>query len=306
MTRHLLSIGDLGRDDLYEVMRLARDRDIARALSGRGAALIFEHPSARTRNAAELASVALGGHPVTMRAEEVGLDSRETAEDVARTMACMHALLGARVSSHSTLERMARAIDGAERPVPVVNLLSDREHPTQAVADLLTIEACRGRLEGCAVAYVGDANNVCRSLVGAAALTGIDLRVCAPPGYRLDAEDLEWACLLGGAPRCFDRPEQAVEGAEVIYTDVWVSMGQGAEAAFRRAAFEGYSVDERLVSLAAGDAVVLHCLPAHRGEEISAAVVDGPQSRVWLQAENRLHAMRGIFAFLLAHNEQTP
>lgn len=299
MTRNLLSMGDLDAVGLGNVLALADLQPPPPVLAMRGAALVFEHPSNRTRNAAELAVVQLEGHPVAIRGEEIGIDRRESAEDIARTLACYHAVIGARVEHHSTLERMALALEEASVDVPLVNLLSDREHPTQAVADLLTIRQRLGELAGRTIAYVGDANNVCRSLVGAAALSGMDLRVAAPPGYQLSDADVDWGEGLGRAPVRVGRAEEAAEGADVLYTDVWVSMGQEEEAWVRRQALAGFGIDERLLERAAPGAIVLHCLPAHRGEEIAAAVVDGPQSAVWQQAANRLHAIRGLLLHLL-------
>jgi ornithine carbamoyltransferase len=304
MTRHLLSIADLGPDDLERVLELAEDPSPPPLLAGRGVALVFEHPSARTRHAAEMAVVQLGGHPVTARGDEVGIDRRERAEDVARTLSCYHAAIGARVGRHATLERMASALDQASAKVPVINLLSDREHPTQVLADLLTIVQRLGSAKGKTLAYIGDANNVCRSLLGGAALSGMEIRVASPAGYELTELDQEWAASLGGAPVRCASPEAAVEGAEIIYTDVWVSMGQEDQGWARRRDFAGFSVDEDLLNRADPEAIVLHCLPAHRGEEIAASVLDGPQSAVWQQAANRMHALRGLLR--LCCEEQVP
>jgi ornithine carbamoyltransferase len=288
MTRHLLDIDDLSADELREVLDLADIADPVRVLEGRGVACLFEKPSARTRNATEMAIVELGGHPVTMRGEEVGLDVRETTEDVARTLACYHAAICARVFDHTQLERMAAVVD-----IPVVNLLSDRAHPCQALADVLTLRNEFGHLDGLTVAYVGDWNNVARSLGAALRLSGASVRYGCPPGYGPAASDLEQ---LGAA--LFDRPEDAVKGVDAVYTDVWTSMGQEAEAAARRRAFEGWTVTPALMALAAPEAVFLHCLPAHRGEEVDAGVIDGPASRVWPQAANRLAAARGALWWL--------
>jgi len=296
--RSFLSVADLSPEELARVLDLSEAPVATPLLAGKGVALVFEHPSARTRNACEMAVVQLGGHPLSIRAEEIGLDTRETAEDVARTLACYHSVVTARVARHSTLERMRSAVTTGTKPVPVVNLLSDREHPTQALADLLTIRQRFGRLEGLTLAYVGDANNVCRSLVGAAALAGVRARVSSPAGYCLSDGDLGWASGLGGDVEAVSDPEEAVAGADVVYTDVWVSMGQNAEADAKRVALQAFRVDERLLSRAP-EAIVLHCLPAHRGEEISAGVLDGPQSAVWQQAENRMHSIRGLLRFLL-------
>ncbi len=289
MTRHLLDIDDLTVDELREVLDLAEIDSPPRVLDGKGVACLFEKPSARTRNATEMAVVALGGHPVTMRGEEVGLDTREPTEDVARTLACYHAAICARVFDHTQLERMAAVVD-----VPVVNLLSDRAHPCQAIADVLTLRAEFGHLEGLTVAYVGDWNNVARSLGAALLRTGATVRYGCPPGYGPSPGELEQ---LGAA--LYDRPEDAVKGVDAVYTDTWTSMGQEAETAARRRAFEGWTVTPALMSLAAPSAVFLHCLPAHRGEEVDAAVIDGPASRVWPQAANRLSAARGALWWLV-------
>lgn len=292
--RHLLEVDDLSPAELAEVIDLALEPEPKAVLAGQGVALLFAKPSARTRSSTELAVVQLGGHPLSIRAEEVGLDTREPAEDVARTLACYHAAIGARVFGHEVLDRMA-----AVSPVPVVNLLSDEGHPLQAVADLLTIRAATGGLEGRTVAYVGDGNNVARSLALAGAMVGMDVRLVSPPGYALSSVDLDRIRAAGGAAEVFDRPEEAVAGADVVYTDVWASMGQEGESEARRRAFEGFTVDERLMGRAGSDAVFLHCLPAHRGEEASAAVVDGPRSRIWEQAGNRMHAARAVLWWLV-------
>jgi ornithine carbamoyltransferase len=299
MTRHLLSVANLSGDELHAILDLAEQAKAPPLLAGLGAALLFEHPSARTRNAAELAVVQLAGHPLSIRGEEVGIDTRETAEDIARTLACYHSLIAARVARHATLERMAAALDAAGAGVPVVNLLSDREHPTQAVADLLTIRQHLGSLEGRVITYVGDANNVCRSLAAGTALTGATIHVASPAGYGFGAEDVRWVEELGGTVRCFERASEAVEQADVIYTDVWTSMGQEGERAKRLEAFAGFQVDERLLGAAPPGAIVMHCLPAHRGEEITGEVLEGARSVVWDQARNRMHAIRGILWFLL-------
>ena len=299
VARHFLEVDDLAPAELGEVLDLAERADPPRVLAGRGVALVFEKPSNRTRNSTEIAVFQLGGHPVTVQAAEVGIDTREPAEDVARILACYHAAIGARVLSHSTLERMAAALDRADLAVPVVNLLSDLAHPCQAVADLLTVRQCLGGLSGVTVAYVGDANNVCRSLGRGCALTGARFRVAAPAGYGPGDEELAAVRALGGDIAVTEVPEEAVDGADVVYTDVWTSMGQEAEAQLRRRAFAGFMVDAALVERAAPKAIVLHCMPAHRGEEIAAEVVDGPRSEVWRQAANRMHAARALLGWLV-------
>jgi ornithine carbamoyltransferase len=306
VTVHVLDVADLGRDGLAEVVRLAAlpAGSFAGQLAGRGVALLFEKPSNRTRNSSELAVATMGGHPVSIGDDEVGIDRRETAEDVARTLACFHAAVCARVRDHGTLERMAAAVDGAGMAVPIVNLLSDRAHPCQALADLVTLDQCFGAATfgERVLAYVGDANNVWRSLAAAAALVGMATRVASPPGYGPSEEDVAAITALGGELEVTDDPAAAVRDADAVYTDVWTSMGQEAEAEARRRAFAGFSVDAALVSLASPDAVVLHCLPAHRGEEIAAEVVDGPRSVVWQQAANRMTSMRGLLSWLLGPN----
>jgi ornithine carbamoyltransferase len=262
--------------------------------------MVFEKPSNRTRNSTEMASVALGGHPVYIQGVEVGIGARETAADVARTLACYHAVLCARVMDHDTLTRMADALDAAGVAVPVVNLLSDRAHPCQALADLLTLRQALGpeTLADRTLAYVGDANNVWRSLALASSMVGLPTRVATPVGFGPTDEDVALVRSFGGDLTVTNDPVEAVDGVDAVYTDVWTSMGQEQEAESRLAAFAGFQVDEALVAGAAPHAVVLHCLPAHRGEEISAAVVDGPRSVVWMQAANRMHAMRGLLAWV--------
>lgn len=291
--RHFTEIDDLSPAELERVLDLGSQRASPTVLANRGMALIFEKPSARTRNSMEMAVVQLGGHPVYISDEEVGLGRRESIEDVTRAMAGFHAAIGARVFSHSTVERMA-AVD----QVPVVNLLSDRGHPMQALADLLTIRQEFAGLAGRSVAYVGDANNVAFSLALGAALAGMEFRIAGPAGHGFAESDLERIAALGEA-RVFDEPGAAVQGADAVYTDAWTSMGQEDQAEQRRLDFEGFQVDEQLMSSASADSIFLHCLPAHRGEEATDAVLDGPRSRIWVQAANRMHAARGLLVWLL-------
>jgi ornithine carbamoyltransferase len=284
--RHLLELDDLSADELVSILDLAERSEPQQILAGLGAALLFEKPSNRTRLSMELAVVQLGGHPVSLRNEEVGIDTRETAEDLARVYSGLCALIGARVFEHSKLVRMAGASS-----VPVVNLLSDDAHPVQALADLLTLRQRLGSLEGRSVAYVGDGNNVCRSLMTGAALAGMGMRVATPPGYEPPAD---------GVTALTTDPAEAVDGVDAVYTDVWASMGQEEEAAQRRQDFAGFTIDDDLMARAAPGALFLHCLPAHRGEEVAASVIDGPQSAVWQQAANRMHAQRGLILWLLS------
>jgi ornithine carbamoyltransferase len=294
MARHLLEIDDLSPVELTEVLDLAVAADPPRVLAGRGTALVFEKPSARTRNSMEMAVVQLGGHPVTIRPDEVGLDARESVEDVTRTLQAFHAAIGARVFRHTVLERMA-----AVARVPVINLLSDQGHPMQALADVLTARQVLGGIAGRRLAYVGDGNNVCRSLVLAAGLAGMEVAVATPEGYGPVAEDVARFRRAGVEPLITTKPEEAVEGADVVYTDAWYSMGQEAEAQERRPVFRPYQVNAELMARAAGGAAFLHCLPAHRGDEVTDEVLDSAASRVWLQAENRMHAARGLLAWIV-------
>jgi len=292
--RHLLEIDDLTPAELHEVIDLAATPVLPRALDGKGVALLFEKPSTRTRNSMEMAVVQLGGHPVTIRDDEVGLDRRETVEDVTRTLACYHAAIGARVFEHAKLERMA-----AVGAVPVVNMLSDDAHPLQALADLLTMRQEFGDVAGRTMAYVGDGNNVCRSLALAAGRSGMAVRIACPVSYEPSSDDLARLTRAGVSAAITNDPAEAVGGADVVYTDVWASMGQEDEAAARRTAFAGFTVDAELMARTAPGAVFLHCLPAHRGEEVVAEVLDGPASRVWPQAANRMHAARGALTWLV-------
>jgi len=252
-----------------------------------------------------MAVVDLGGHPVYIQAAEVGLDTRETAEDVARTLACYHRIICARVFDHALFARMDGALARSGMDVPLVNLLSDDAHPCQAVADVLTLRECLGPLRGQTLTYVGDANNMARSLAKAALYEGMTVRIAAPARYSFSADEmgrlqsLGDAAGRGGHVEQTDDPLVAVKGAAALYTDVWTSMGQEDERAERLAAFAGFSVDEDLVARAGPEAIVLHCLPAHRGEEISDAVLEGPQSVVWRQAAHRRTAMRGVLAWAL-------
>lgn len=293
--RHLLEIDDLSAAELVTVLDLADEHHPPAVLAGQGVALLFEKPSARTRNSMEMAVVQLGGHPLTIRPDEVGLDERETVEDVTRTLACYHSVIGARVFEHAKVERMA-ALD----LVPVVNMLSDDAHPLQALADLLTLRhEWHGDVAGRTIAYVGDGNNVARSLALAAGMLGCHVRLGSPPGYEMSRADLDRLAAAGVEPVLSSDPRDAVAGADAVYTDVWTSMGQEAEAVERRERFAGFTVDDALLDAAGAGAVLLHCLPAKRGEEVTSALLDGPRSRVWPQAENRMHAARGLLLWLL-------
>ena len=299
MTRSLLEIDDLDPARVAAVLdnalawKAAPDQ-VPNALTGKGVAALFEKPSARTRVSVEMAIATLDGHPIYIRPEEVGLDTRESVEDVARTLAGMCVAIAARVFDHRTLERMEAVVD-----VPIINLLSDRAHPCQALADLLTLREHFNRLEGLRIAYVGDGNNVAASLAFGAALSGMELVVASPEGYELDADVVARVRNLGGTLELTGDPHDAVRGVDAIYTDVWTSMGQETERDQRLHAFAGFTVDEALLKGASPEAVFLHCLPAHRDEEVTAEVIDGPRSLVWPQAANRMHAARAVLVELL-------
>jgi ornithine carbamoyltransferase len=294
VTRHLLDIDDLTGDEINAVLHLAGHTNPPRILEGCGVALLFEKPSLRTRNSTEMAVVQLGGHPISMQASEVDLGRRETPEDVARVLARYHRVTCARVFEHEKLERMAAVSD-----VPIVNLLSDDAHPLQALADLLTIQQRFGSIDGRTIAYIGDANNVARSLALACALTGARFRFGCPPGYGPSDVELDLIASRGGSVSVHDRPADAADGADVVYTDVWASMGKEEEADARRRAFEGYTVDDAVMEAASPAGIFLHCLPAHRGEEVSPTVLESDRSLVWQQAENRMHTARAALMFLV-------
>ncbi len=297
MSRSFLDVTDCSPDEIRVILELAeRPIDaLGRPLDGQGAALIFEKPSNRTRHSTEMAVVQLGGHPVYTRGEEVGFDTREPVEDVARIMEGYHGLIAARVFSHDVVERLAAAAS-----VPIVNMLSDRSHPLQAVADALTMQQCLGNLAGRTVAYVGDYNNVSRSLAEVSAMLGMHVRLACPTDFDADDAELERISNLG-APSVeqSNRPADAVTGAHAVHTDTWVSMGQEDDKDERRHAFEGYTVDEAMMGLADAEAIFMHCLPAYRGFEVTADVIDGPRSVVFQQGHNRMHAARAVMAFLL-------
>jgi ornithine carbamoyltransferase len=298
--RHFLEIGDLSAAELDRVLALAQAPSLPPVLERQGVALIFEKPSVRTRHSMEMAVVQLGGHPVYTRREEVGFDVREPVEDVARILAGYHAALAARVFRHEVLERMA-----AVSTAPVINLLSDRSHPMQALADALTMRELLGPLPGRTLAWLGDWNNVARSLADVSALSGMHVRIGAPPAYAPQAAELDRLVAMGAASVTYHvRPEAAVEGADAVHTDVWTSMGQEDEAAERKQAFDGWMVTDELLDRAAADVVFLHCMPAHRGQEVSAAVMDGPRSHAIRQGHNRMHAARGLLAFLFGAGER--
>ena len=295
MTRHVLEIDDLDAAEIARVLDLAADRACPPLLSGQTVGLYFEKPSLRTRHSCEAAVVQLGGHPVTFHADEVG-GGREPMADIARVLSGYHAAVGGRVFQHEVLQELAAASS-----IPVINLLSDSGHPCQALADLLTMRQEWGGLEDRTVAWIGDFTNVARSLALGAARSGVRVRIASPADFGPSEADLERLVAAGmqAGPFVTDQPDEAVVGADAVHTDVWASMGQEHEADQRRRAFAGFQVDDALMARARAHAVFMHCLPAHRGDEVAASVVEGPQSRVFPQAHNRLHAFRGLLRLLL-------
>jgi ornithine carbamoyltransferase len=296
-----LMVTDLGADGLTETLRLAADskRDpgsYAGRLSGQKVGLFFEKPSTRTRVSCEVATVELGAHPVVLKADEVGLGKRESVEDVARTLDRYLDVLAFRVFDHQNLVKMAPMADA-----PIINLLSDRSHPCQALADLQTI-AEHKPLGEARVAYIGDGNNVCHSLMLAGAMTGVDVRVAGPAGYQPAADIVaaakEIAATTGARITVTTNAPEAVAGADVVYTDVWTSMGQEAETEQRNEMLMPFQVTREVFESAAPDAIFMHCLPAHRGEEVTSDVIEHQRSRVFDQAENRMHSFRGLLLYL--------
>ena len=299
MSKSFLEVDDLTKAELHRVLELCRDPDPPKVLRGQGIALIFEKPSNRTRNSMEMAAYQLGGHPVYIRGEEIGLDERESVEDAVTTLSAYYKCIAARVFAHKTLERMAET-----KVCPIINLLSDTGHPMQALADVITLVEEFGDLDGKSLAFIGDGNNVFRSLAMAAGILGAEIRFAGPSGYRLSEIDKDRLAAIGVEVKEFDFAQEAVNGVNAVYTDVWTSMGQESESEERKKAFESFTVNSDLMSIASSDAIFLHCLPAHRGEEVTEEVLEGPMSRIWSQSENRMHAARGLLAWLLSEGQE--
>jgi ornithine carbamoyltransferase len=297
--RDLLSIAELSPDEVELILRTAlslkRDGGGHDLLRGKTLALIFEKPSLRTRVSFDVAMQELGGHAIYLNQAEVGLGQREPVADVARVLARYVDVIAARTYSHETLLGLARHAD-----VPVINALSDEEHPCQALADLLTIYERFENMRDVRLAFIGDGFNVAQSLAEAAALAGMNFAMASPEGYSLpeDTQRLitETARRNGGSAKFCDSPADAVRGADVVYTDVWASMGQEDTYVERKEAFAGYAITGDIMALAKPNAIFMHDLPAHRGEEVMDDVIEGPQSVVFDQAENRLHAQKAILA----------
>jgi len=297
---NLISVADLSKDDIIRLLDSAdafKDRrgHHGRPLQGKSLAMIFEKPSTRTRVSLEVACSELGGHPLYLSASELQLGRGETVADTARVLSRYVHGITARVFSHNTVIQLAK-----HASVPVVNALSDWEHPLQILADLQTMRQHFGRLEGLRVGWIGDGNNVCNSLILASAILGMEVCVASPAGYEPKTRIMKEAERLGGRISVFSEPEDAARGADVLVTDTWVSMGDEAEEAERLRVFGKYQVNSELMRLASEDAIALHCLPAHRGQEITDEVMDGEQSAVFDEAENRMHTSKAVMAWLMS------
>jgi ornithine carbamoyltransferase len=299
--KDFLSISDMADEDITSFMAGAvklKAQGLPALCDGKILAILFEKPSLRTRVSFEVAMRQLGGGAIYISPAEVGLGERESVPDVARVLSRYVDIIAARTFSHGTVELLAEYSSK-----PVINALSDLEHPCQALADLLTIYEKKGKLTGLTLAFIGDGNNIACSLLLAAALAGMNFHIASPVGYSLQEEILRiarsYAARIGSKILLTEEPGRAVSGADVVYTDVWASMGQEAESEVRARAFAGYRVDKKLLSQAKTDAIFMHDLPAHRGEEVTDDVIDGPQSVVFDQAENRMHAQKALLAKLL-------
>ncbi len=297
---NLISISDLTKNQIFSILNSAeafkqgRGRTREKPLSGKSLAMIFEKPSTRTRVSLQVAIEELGGHAIDLSAGELQLGRGETIADTARVLSRYVHGMTARVYSQDTVVQLAR-----HSSIPVINALSDWEHPLQVLADLMTIRQQFGWLEDLLVAWVGDGNNVCNSMILASAIIGMHIRVASPKGYQPKAQILEEAKRLGGMPEIMVDPAQAACGADVVMTDTWISMGDEKEEAERLRIFGKYQVNSDLMGLAHENAICMHCLPAHRGQEITDEVMDGRQSVVFDEAENRLHTSKAVLARLM-------
>jgi ornithine carbamoyltransferase len=307
--RDLRSLRDLTSSELVSLLALAADikqhgHHYRGALAGRTIAMLFEKPSLRTRVSFAVAAYQLGAHAIYLAPQEVGLGRREANADIARTLDQMVDAIVVRTFAHSTLDELAEAAS-----IPLINALSDFGHPCQAIGDYLTMQEVKGRLNGLRLAFVGDGNNVANSLIFGAALLGVRMTMASPPGYEPRPDVVAWARAHeiepGIACRVTSSPEDAVRDADVVYTDTWVSMGQESQVEVRRRAFQRFQVTDQLLRCARPDAVFMHCLPAHRGEEVEAAVIDSPRSIVFRQAGNRVPTEKALLVALLA-GDRTP
>ena len=304
MADHFLTLDSLGRDGVREILDLSHrfKREPGRhrgVLDGGRVGMIFDKPSTRTRVSLEDAAWALGMLPIVLRPDELQLGHGETVADTARVLSRYLSALTIRTFAHARVEELA-----AHSSIPIINALTDEHHPCQALADVMTLEEALGSLAGRRVAFVGDGNNVAHSLIQAAGYLGFGLAIATPEGYQPDPVIVAGARVqaeaTGGAIELFTEPAAAVRGVDAVYTDVWASMGKEAEREERRKVFAGYTVDEAMMAAAGPGAIFLHCLPAHRGDEVTDAVIDGPQSRVWDQAENRIYTEQALLYALIS------
>lgn len=306
MKKDFVSIIDLDREELESLITEARrlkalkqEGTLHELLPGRNLAMIFEKASTRTRVSFEVGMTDLGGHALFLNPHDMQLGRGEEIRDTARVLSRYVDAVMIRAYHHETIEEFARY-----STVPVINGLSDRLHPCQVLSDILTMREHFTSLEGCRLAWIGDGNNVCNSLILASALTGMEIAVASPPGYQPKDDIVETARKAGGHVSIGNDPKVATLDADLLYTDIWVSMGDESERAARLRAFSGYTIDAALLRHASPDALVMHCLPAHRGEEITGEVLESPQSIVWDQAENRLHAQKALLARLIGGSRQ--
>ncbi len=300
--KHLISMADLSNEEIIELLDMAEDLKEKRLrgkvtdlLKNKSLAMIFEKSSTRTRVSFEAGMADLGGHALYLNYRDIQIGRGETVADTARVLSGYVHGITARVNSHDTIVELAE-----HATVPVINALSDKEHPCQILADLLTIQEYKNRLAGLKYAWIGDGNNVCNSAILGCAIVGMDIVVACPEGYEPDEDIVAQARAMGGNVTITNDPAEAAKDADVFYTDVWISMGDEDEVEKRMHDLANYQINSELVALAKHDAIVMHCLPAHRGEEITAEVLDGPHSVVFEQAENRMHAQKALMLKLMA------
>ncbi|MGR3221337.1 MAG: ornithine carbamoyltransferase [Candidatus Anammoxibacter sp.] len=302
--KKLTSVIDLSINEIEEIFDLTTElktsdvKKYDQSLSGKILGMIFEKSSMRTRVSFEVAMILLGGHAIYLTKQDINLGGRESIKDGAHVLSRYVNCIAIRTYAHETVEELAR-----EASVPVINALSDYAHPCQALADLYTIKEKLGSLKGVTLSFIGDGNNVARSLAFLCAKLGVKFKIASPKQYELDSDTISLAkemCVEGSSLSLCGSSEEAVKGTDVIYTDTWISMGQESEAEIRRKDFEKYQVNSKLVSLGKKDVIIMHCLPAHRGEEITDEVIDGPNSAVYDQAENRMHIEKALLKLLLS------
>ncbi|MFH1242652.1 MAG: ornithine carbamoyltransferase [Pseudomonadota bacterium] len=306
MPRSLLTLRDLTSEDLFKILEKTRllksevkQRKTLKVLQNKVIGIFFEKPSTRTRASFQAATLRLGGSTIYLAPDELQLKRGEPLKDTARILGSYLDAIVARVYDHQTVEELAEYSG-----IPVINGLSDLAHPTQAICDLFTVLEVKGRLKGICIAYIGDGNNVCNSLLMACALAGVNMNAACPSRYQPDSGFINDARRIaektGSQLKVFQDPKDAARGADVLYTDVWISMGEEKEKETKLKAFQGYQINAELLKLADGNASVMHCLPAHRGMEITDDVMEGPNSIVWQQGENKMHGAAGILDFILS------